>query len=202
MPDDFGVDWGISYISDLLVPDGNNVILVSPNMRSDMFVATPTPGKYLSPIQFYDQLTINGAGDFERREPDGTVNTYRGFADAAIPGRLTRIEDRHGNFMTFHYAQIDPDDSVAGDEKHVLAFVIDVMGREIRYQYYASTAQTVDGRPLTVVHPDGTAALGAGWPPSSTSKVIWPSTARPLRKISLARRTTAPGDSTTTTKPT
>ena len=67
---------------------------------------------------------------------------------------LLTIND-DGNFMSFHYEQIDPDDSETGDEKLVLAFVIDTMRREIRYQYYARTAQTLNGREVAVVHPIG-----------------------------------------------
>jgi RHS repeat-associated protein len=158
MPDEFGVDWGISYITDRLVADGDNVILVSPTVRTDMFVAKPTAGTYLSPIQSYDQLTVNTAGDFELRSLDGTVKSYVNLVHPEIPGRLVRSEDRSGNFTTFHYAQMDPNSAVAHDEKYVLAFVIDAMGREIRYQYYASTSQIVDGRVLTIPHPAGNMA--------------------------------------------
>ncbi len=60
--------------------------------------------------------------------------------------------------MTFHYAQIDPDNTVPGDQKSVLSYVIDTLGREIRFQYYARTSQTIDGRVVTVTDPTGNAA--------------------------------------------
>ncbi|MCH9021783.1 MAG: hypothetical protein IID32_03360, partial [Planctomycetes bacterium] len=95
------------------------------------------------------------------------VKTYESFDDPNFPGRLIKIADRNGNVMTFHYRQIDPDetDADASDIKSILAFVIDTMGREIRYQYYAKLSnpgvpQTdADGRVLTL-HNTSSGALG------------------------------------------
>ena len=158
---DLGVDWGFTYSDDRLLPDGNNVILFSPTMRTDTFLATSTPGVYTAPMGFFDQLTVNGSGDFELRDSTGMVKTYKSFSDPNIPGRLISEEDSNGDLMTFHYAQIDPDNTVPGDQKSVLAYVIDTLGREIRFQYYARTSQTVDGRVVTVTDPTGnTASFG------------------------------------------
>jgi RHS repeat-associated protein len=158
---DLGADWGFSYSDDFLLPDGNNVILFSPSMRTDTFMATATPGVYTAPIGFFQQLTVNGSGNFELRDSTGMVKTYESFSDPNIPGRLISEQDANGDLMTFHYAQIDPDDTVPGDQKSVLADVIDTLGREIRFQYYARTSQTVDGRVVTVTDPTGnTASFG------------------------------------------
>ena len=129
------------------------------DLRTDMFIATLDPNVFIAPAEVDSQLMMNNDGDFELRDLDGTVKTFASFNDPDMPGRLIRMEDSSGNLMTFHYEPIDPDNNVAGDEKFVLAYVIDTMGREIRYQYYARTAQTVSGRQLTITHP--TAETGA-----------------------------------------
>jgi hypothetical protein len=106
-------------------------------------------------------LTVNSSGDFELRDSTGMVQTYKSFSDPNIPGRLVSEVDPNGNLMTFHYAQIDPDNTVPGDQKFVLAYVIDTLGREIRFQYYGRTSQTIDGRVVTVTDPTGnTASFG------------------------------------------
>ncbi len=37
-------------------------------MRTDTFLATSTPGVYTAPMSYFDQLTIDGSGDFELRD--------------------------------------------------------------------------------------------------------------------------------------
>jgi YD repeat-containing protein len=150
---DFGVDWAFSYSDDRLLPDGGNVIAFRDDLRTHLFLPSDTPGLYHAPMELYEELRLTGSGDFELRDAEGTVKTYRGFGDPDIPGRLLSVEDRDGNRMTFHYAPIDPDATVGGDEKHVLAYVIDTLGREIRYQYYARTGQVVAGRAVAIPHP-------------------------------------------------
>ena len=154
---DFGVDWAFSYSDDRLLQDGDNVIVYRPDLRTDMFVAGPNPGEYKAPMEFYEQLNKTNS-EFELRESGGMVRTYKDFTDPEIPGRLVRMEDRNGNFMTFHYEQIDPDSDIAGDDKFVLAYVVDTLGREIRYQYYARSVQFQAGRQVTFVHPANNAA--------------------------------------------
>ena len=158
---DLGVDWGFNYSDDRLLPDSNNVILFSPTMRTDTFMATSTPGVYTAPMGFFDQLTVDGSGDFELRDNTGMVKTYASFRNPSIPGRLISESDPEGDLMTFHYARIDPDNTVPGDQKFVLSYAIDTLGREIRFQYYARTSQSVDGRVVTVTDPAGnTASFG------------------------------------------
>jgi RHS repeat-associated protein len=152
-----GVDWGFSYSDDRLLPDGKNVILFSPTVRTDTFLATSTPGIYTAPMGLFDQLTINSAGDFVLRDSSGMIKTYARFSDPNIPGRLLSEEDSAGDLMTFHYAQINPN-GVPGDQESVLSYAIDTLGREIRFQYYASTSQTVDGRVVTITEPHGNVA--------------------------------------------
>ncbi len=154
---DFGVDWAFSYSDDRLIKDGDNVIVYRPDLRTDTFVAGTGLNEFIAPQELYAQLKKKG-GRFELREANGMVKTYEDFSHADTPGRLVRVEDRHGNYMTLHYAQIDPDNQRPGNEKFVLSHVIDTLGREIRYQYYARTQQPVAGRQLTRTHATGNAA--------------------------------------------
>ncbi len=114
------------------------------------------PGLWLPEVQQYTQLRLLSSGNLQVREVDGTVRLFEGFSNTSTPnfnGRLRELRDRNGNRLTFHYEPVDPDGvGSSGDEKFVLAFVIDTMGREIRYQYFAATPQTsLTGRILSVV---------------------------------------------------
>lgn len=147
---DFAKSWRVRYMDDRLVRDGDSIIHLSSDFRSDTYAShARIPGP-----QCFSQLTDNAMGDHEIRREDGLVQTFKNLDAPGIPGRLIRTEDRNGNFMTFHWRQIDPDSAVGGDEKFVLAFVIDTMGREIRYLYYADAAQAVGGHPVTVTSPN------------------------------------------------
>lgn len=127
--------------------------------RADLYVKN-RDGSYAAPAGFYMRLTKEADGTFRERNRDGLEVRYAA-TDADGLSRMTSIEDRNANQMTLAYEEIDPDVAKSGDEKFVLAFVIDTMGREIRYQYYASTIQLVDGRELTLAHPtDNSAAWG------------------------------------------
>ena len=163
---DFGVDWAMTYSDDRLIQDSDNVIVFRDSLRTDLFIATGTPGLYLPPMEYYEQLRINNDGDFELRDRHGLLKTYEGFDHPDIPGRLIKMKDRNNNEMTFHYREIDPDETNGpGGRKFVLAFVIEAMGREVRYQYYArlndpGTPQLdADGRVLTI-HSTNPGALG------------------------------------------
>jgi len=127
---DSAVDWAFSYIDDLLKPDGENVIVFRPSLRTDAFVASEQPGRFYAPMEFYEQLTLNHEGNYELRSHDGLVKTYRGFEDHETPGRLLRAEDRDGNYLSFLYSRPN------GLSKAVLTTVVDTMGRNIHYRYY------------------------------------------------------------------
>ena len=139
-PDDFGVDWVMSYSGDMLLEDGNNVIACRDNLRTDPFIATTTPGVFVPPVEYYEELRLNGDGDYELRSADGQVKTYKGFTDPDIPGRLISIEDRNGNIMRFIYTQ------PAGLSKFVLTTVVDTLGRNIIYRYYDDSETNVGRR--------------------------------------------------------
>lgn len=166
---DFGQNWTYSYANEQLVKDGsgNDEDVCYMNFRagqSGSLFVNIGPGQWGAPLSNFLQLRINPhTEDFEIREGSGTVRIYHNFSDQSTPnrnGRLKEIRDRNDNRLTCHYEQIDTGITLA-DAKFVLAFVIDTMGREIRYQYYASTSQTIDGRVVTITHPtDNVAAYG------------------------------------------
>ncbi|MEK7994839.1 MAG: hypothetical protein AAB403_13630, partial [Planctomycetota bacterium] len=144
---DFGNDWTIDYIDERLIQDGNNVIRMSSRGRGDIYRTLADqgqPGVFVSPMEFFTKIRTLGNGDVVIRDFDGEQRTYKAFTDANIPGRLIRQEDRNGNFLTFLYSQIDPNDQVTGDEKYVLTTVTDSMGRDIRFCYFARTVQPED----------------------------------------------------------
>ena len=129
---DVGVDWTFTFISDFLVPDGANVISFRDSNRTDLFTATMDPDVFEAPLEFYEELRRNSAGEFELRRDDGITKTYAAFDDPVIPGRLIRQEDRNGNFMSFLYEEH------SGSGKYVLSTAVDSMGRNIVFRYYPS----------------------------------------------------------------
>jgi len=155
---DFGTGWSYSYADNYLIKDGSgsedtsNIITWRSDREPNVFVNIGT-AKWSPGRSEFTQLRKNASGDFELRMKDGMIWTFTNFQTGTTPnknGRLKSLEDRNGNRMTFFYEQIDPDNTVSGDEKYVLAYVIDTLGREIRYQYFAKTAQTVNSRPVTI----------------------------------------------------
>jgi len=127
---DVGVDWAFTFISDYLVKDGGNVVVFRGTNRTDTFTATSDPDMFAAPLEFYEELRRNSAGNFELRSADGTLKVYAGFNDPRIPGRLIRQEDRNGNFMSFRY------EFLIGSNQYVLATAVDTMGRNIQFRYY------------------------------------------------------------------
>jgi YD repeat-containing protein len=155
---DFGVNWTYTYADDYLIKDGtgsedsSNYVIYRSDQISSLFVNVGT-GTWVAGQDEFSRLRKNASGDFEIRNSDGMIRTFHNFQTGTSPnknGRLNSIEDRNGNRMTFFYEQIDPDNTVSGDDKYVLAYAVDTLGREIRYQYFAKTAQTVGGRTLTI----------------------------------------------------
>jgi RHS repeat-associated protein len=157
-PSDFGENWIFSYNDEYLLKDGTgadnvaNYIQYRDGGYGGMFI-NQAAGQWESPLQQFVQLRINSSGDLEMREESGLTKTYTNFSTGGTPsknGRLKELRDRNDNVIRFFYEQIDPDSQQSGDEKYVLAYVIDTMGREIRYTYYARTAQVVSGRQVAV----------------------------------------------------
>jgi len=132
---DFATDWAFNYSDDRLLQDGQNIVKFSSELRTDVFIASDTPGVFITPMEYYEQLVFNAKGDIEIRRQDGMVMTYRSFGkDPKQPppaaGRLMQMEDRNGNVMSFLYGK------PPGLDKLVLTTVIDTMGRNIAYRYY------------------------------------------------------------------
>src|SRR5262249_42499855 len=139
---DFGANWRFSYADDFLIKDGTGpddmANYVNYQMQSGYVFVRTDPGAWLSETGRFVQLRQNAyTRDFEIRDQSGLVRIYHDFSDISTPnqnGRLKEIRDRNGNRMTFHYERIAPGTGLA--DKMVLAYVIDTLGREIRYQYY------------------------------------------------------------------
>ena len=69
----------------------------------------------------------------------------------SLAGRLKEIEDRQGNLISVLYEELDPDGTaLSGDEKQVPVAVVDTMGREYRFQWYAANAQSANDRTYAV----------------------------------------------------
>lgn len=164
----FGVGWRYSYADDYLLKDGEGpdetANFINYRLGPGYVFVNTGPGVWVPGVEHFVQLRKNpNTGDFEVREPDGMLRTYHGFGDTSTPnknGRLKELRDRNDNRLTFHYERIDPDGAAgSGDEQFVLAYAIDTLGREIRYQYYAASNQTIGGRQVTTVS-SNTAAWG------------------------------------------
>ena len=103
-------------------------------------------------------------------------------------GRLKEVRDRNDNRMTFLYETVDPDLSSTGDEKKVLSFVIDTIGREIRYRYYAASCfpgKTQNGTTSYYYDAEGNLVRGAG-PAGARAEAdlgLAAATARRLKRI-------------------
>jgi hypothetical protein len=132
---DFVADWAFNYSDDRLIRDGRNIVKFSGELRTDVFIAADTPGVFIAPMEYYEQLVLNDRGDIEIRRRDGLLMTYRGFGEdaeqpAPAAGRLLQMEDRNGNRMRFLHQKPPHLDKV------VLTTVVDTMGRNIVYRYY------------------------------------------------------------------
>lgn len=155
---DFGENWTYSYANDYLVKDGASqdtatYLHFRAGQNANVFVNTGT-GSWDSNLKHFVRLRKNpNTGDFEIRKEDGGIRKYNNFDTLTTPnknGRLKELRDRNDNFLSFLYEQIDPDNTVTGDEKFVLTRVVDTLGREIRYRYYAKTDQSSGLRTLAV----------------------------------------------------
>jgi RHS repeat-associated protein len=136
---DFGVDWSMSYVDDRLLQDKDNVIVSrGDSLRNDMFIAAGS-GVFVSPMEYYEQLTVNSQHDYELRSQDGMVKTYKGFVGSNFDGRLTSIQDRSGNVMRFNYGQ------PPGLNKTVLMSAEDTEGRRLKYNYFPNVGATFSG---------------------------------------------------------
>ncbi|MBA3708813.1 MAG: hypothetical protein H0W83_08355, partial [Planctomycetes bacterium] len=168
-PHDFGEGWTASYIDEFLLKDGSgsqstsNIINYRDGMSGGLYV-NGGANVWTAPDSNFTQMRINAGGDFEIREESGLTRIYYPFTTTTTPntnGRLKALRDRNGNILSLRYESIDPNATVTGDNKYVLAYVVDSLGREIRYQYYADVSQTIGGRVVTITHPTAnTAAYG------------------------------------------
>jgi hypothetical protein len=154
----FGENWTTPYIDEYLIKDDPTgemadeeaAYLWSRPNNTITRIFNRDDGDWVSHKDYYTGFTRDeSTGDLVIRNNDGMVYRFHGFDAVSGPkGRLKSITDRNDNEMTFHYEPLDPDGS--GETKQVLAFVIDTLGREIRYRYFASSDQTVNGRQIGI----------------------------------------------------
>jgi hypothetical protein len=145
---DFGENWTFSYADDYLLKvgsaaDSQSSYIWYRDLQSGSVWVNAAANKWTPSLQDFKQLRILPGGDLEIRDPYGMTWIYHGFSNGSpTPGRLKTIRDRNENTITCHYRQIDPDGTAGnGDQKYILAFVVDTLGREIRYRYYAASEQ-------------------------------------------------------------
>ncbi len=91
----FGHGWSINYHERLKELSSGNVEIIRGNGRSDQFVYNGSG--YDSPKGFFEQLVLNGDGSWTLTKAHGTKHEYD------VDGKLTEIEDRNGNSITFTY---------------------------------------------------------------------------------------------------
>ena len=117
-----GYNWDHEYFQNLEVQIDGSVIYDNGLERNrDRYLLNETGDSYISPPEFFTELTQQNDGSFTLREEDGTI---KNFDDE---GKLREIRDANDNFMSFLYNSEDQ-----------LVQVIDTMGRAIDYIYIDS----------------------------------------------------------------
>lgn len=100
-----GADWFCNWVSYLTIDPTTSVATVR-TRKGDAELYTPIPVSGLYPLSVYSQtqLVSMGSGVYERRFPDGTVETFNQ-SDASSPPRifLTSIKDPQGNTVLIQY---------------------------------------------------------------------------------------------------
>lgn len=94
-----------------------SVVVMDGHGRSDLY-GLQSDGTYSTPLGAYTRLTKNEDGSFTLRDRAGNEKFYD------KNGFHVKLEDRHGNTMTF-----------TRDEEGKLTKVIDTLGRKITYNY-------------------------------------------------------------------
>ncbi|MBI4354788.1 MAG: RHS repeat protein, partial [Candidatus Omnitrophica bacterium] len=92
----FSYGWETSYRRRIQKLDNNNLVVFRENNRSDEFTFT-SPTTYTAPPGVYDTLTKQADGTAVLTSTHGEREVYD------TSGKLTRLEDRVGNPLTFTY---------------------------------------------------------------------------------------------------
>jgi hypothetical protein len=144
-----GNNWDFSYNEWLTFDDHDgdgdtDVKHVGLNFQSVYTRSGNAPLDFQTPDGQFTRLRRNDDGSYSIRYPRGEIHTFHGQEGMERDGRLMKIEDARGNFMSFHYE---------GRELHrvfdtfgrlytlewadgKIVKLIDFAGREVVYDYY------------------------------------------------------------------
>ena len=111
-----GHNWNHNYFERLDV-QSDGVFHDNGLDRADFYAKTNT-GDFVAPPEFFTTLLQQPDGTFELHSRGGTIQTFD------TDGTLLAMQDRNGNFMTFHY-----------NAQQQLIRVNDTLGRDIVYRY-------------------------------------------------------------------
>ncbi len=128
----FGNKWQFSYGSSLTIETGNNVLIVMPDGKKDLFTDNGSGG-YDKPYGIYNTLTKIGTDHFELTLPNDTVYVYQiPSGTSASHPYLTQIRDAHGQSVIISYnSSTQP------------ATITDALGRTTTLSYTADKVTSV-----------------------------------------------------------
>jgi YD repeat-containing protein len=163
-----GVNWDHQY-DVLLWADDARTVLTTGELRRYEYLRHPRHGQagfsYYQPPDGEHSVMLAEGESFVRRAPDGVRHVFA--PDPQWPGghRLARIEDRHGNYLAFSYADGRLDTVLVNHPDRVVRFgydplgrievVSDHTGRRWRYRYDDLGNLTEYCTPATPDHPHG-----------------------------------------------
>ena len=114
-----GHNWRQQYVDEKLEFQIDGSIVHNNGLdREDRYLLNETGDGFISPPEFFTQLTELSDGSFELRFEGGIVRSF----DEA--GNLQEIRDRNNNFMSFLY-----------NTEGQMVTVVDPLGRSINYDY-------------------------------------------------------------------
>ncbi|MCB9154976.1 MAG: DUF11 domain-containing protein [Caldilineae bacterium] len=117
-----GFGWQHNY-DYFLVQDGNDITVVDGYGRADTY-SSPDGLTFSSPAGHYNSLVRNPDGAYTLGNRHGMSVSFNPLDGSPAAGKLNRMQDAYGNFMTFDYTA-----------NGRLDFVVDTMGRTVDYVY-------------------------------------------------------------------
>jgi YD repeat-containing protein len=101
-----GANWDHAYNVRLKVV-GETILLSDGTLRTALYIRHPAFGQsgfnYWVPPDGEHAVLLERASSFALRMPSGTRQFFEASPSIALEHRITRIEDRHGNFLAFQY---------------------------------------------------------------------------------------------------
>ena len=140
-----GNGWDFSYnIS--VQPEGESLRLNDGASRNDVYL--PGTDSTWGRGEFFHEFKKDADSAYTQTFPDKTQRHFAPFDNSPAQGKMTRMVDRNGNQMTFHYdAQgrlvritdtLDRDIVIAYNAEGFISTITDFAGRVVRYTYYGS----------------------------------------------------------------